>query len=137
MVAGVGSDDFYVGAIWMLFDQEPVRLTAFGLVVDAHNLIHGQTGVDGVFTDEVPVSHPGSAIVADGAIVGKGSGGGELFGDSFGESVGLRDGQERCAVSDGFKDCGVYVTELGDGLDGSGFVAGLVFEAGGVAGVLG
>ncbi len=36
-----------------------------------------------------------------------------------------------------FKDGRVDVTELGGGLDGSGFVAGLVFEARGVAGVLG
>jgi hypothetical protein len=63
-----------------------------------------------VLADEVPVAHPGSAIVADGAVAGEGSGGGELLGYSFGESLRLRDGEEGSAGADGFEDCGVDVS---------------------------
>ena len=76
MVAAVGGDDFYVGALWMFFDEEAVRLAAFGLVVDAHGLVDGEAGVDGVLADEVPVAHPWGAEIADRAVVGEGSGGG-------------------------------------------------------------
>ncbi len=56
-----------------------------------------------------------------------------MFGYAVGEGVGLRDGEEWGAGMDGFEDGWVDVAELGGGLDGSGLVAGLVFEAGGVA----
>ena len=80
--------------------------------MDAHGLVDGQAGVEGVLADEVPVAHPGGAEVADGAVVGEGAGGGELLGDAFGEGVGLRDGEERRAGADGFEDGGVDVAEL-------------------------
>src|SRR5580698_4675398 len=132
MVAAVGSDDLYLWAV----DQETVRLASFDLVVDTHDLVDGQTGVDGVFADEVPVAHPWGAVVAYGAVVSECSGSGKLFGDSFRESVSLRDGEERSAGADGFKNVWVDVAYFSDGLDGSDFVARLVFKAGGVSGIL-
>ena len=132
MIARVGCDDFYVRPL----DEEAVRLAALCLVVDAHGLVDRQPRIDGVVTDEVPVAHPRSAEVADSAVVGEGSGGGELFGDAFGEGVGLGNGEEWRACADGFEDGRVDVAELVGRLDGSGLVAGLVFETGGVAGVL-
>ncbi len=104
--------------------------------MDAHDLVDGEAGVDGVLADEVPVAHPGGAVVAYGAVVGEGSGGGELFGDSVGEGVGLRDGEERGAGADGFEDGGVDVAELRGGLNAAYVACGLGFEAGGVSGVL-
>ena len=89
MIARVGCDDFYVGAL----DDQAVRLAALRLVMDAHGLVDWQPGVDGVVTNEVPVTHPWSAEIADSSAVGESSGGGELFGDSFGEGVRLRDGE--------------------------------------------
>ena len=92
-----------------------------------------------MLADEVPVAHPGRAEVADGAVVGEGSGGGELFGDTVGECVGLRDGEERCAGAYGVEDAGLEMAERDDlGLfTGLGCVAGLHgwrgFEAGGLA----
>jgi hypothetical protein len=56
-----------------------------------------------------------------------------LFGDAFGESVGLRDGEQWRAGADGFEDGGVDLAGLGGCLDGAGFVARSVFEAGRVA----
>src|ERR1700737_1661244 len=100
----------------MFFDEEAVRLAAFGLVVDAHDLVDGEAGVDGVLADEVPVAHPGGAVVADRAVVGEGSGGGELFGDSVGEGVGLRDGQEWGSPGNGFEGGGGGVSGLRGGL---------------------
>jgi hypothetical protein len=76
VVAGVGGDDLERCALGMFVDEEAVGLASSGLVVDAHDLIDGQTGVDGVFADEVPVAHPGGAEVAYGAVVGEGLGGG-------------------------------------------------------------
>jgi hypothetical protein len=111
-------------------------LAAFGLVVDAHDLVDGESGVDGVLADEVPVAHPGGAVVAYGAVVGEGSGGGELFGATVGEGVGLRDGEERSAGADGFEDGGVDVAELRGGLNAAYVACGLGFEAGGVSSVL-
>ena len=69
---------------------------------------------EGVLADEVPVAHPGGAEVADGAVVGEGSGGGELFGDAVGEGVGLRDGEERSAGADGVEDAGLEMAECDD-----------------------
>ena len=54
-------------------------MASFGLVVDAHGLVDGKAGVDGVLADEVPVAHPGGAVVAYGSVVGEGSCGGSCL----------------------------------------------------------
>ncbi len=74
VVAGVGDDDLEWGAVGVAVDEEAVGLAAGGLVVDAHGLVDGEAGVDGVLAYDVPVAHPGGAVVADYSVVGEGSG---------------------------------------------------------------
>src|SRR3979411_2542861 len=115
----------------MFFDEETVRLAALGLVVEAHDLIDGESGVEGVLANEVPVAHPGGAVVADGAVVGEGSGGGEVSGGSVGEGV-VGDGEEWGAGAYGVEHRGVDVAKLCSGLNAAYVACGLGFEAGGV-----
>src|SRR5580698_5997318 len=68
VIAGVGDDDFDVGAV----DEEAVGGATGGLIEASEGLIDGQSGEEGVLADEVPVAHPWSAEVADGAVVGEG-----------------------------------------------------------------
>ena len=124
-----------------LVDEEAVGGAAFALVEAAESAVLWEAVEERVLADEVPVAHPGRAEVADGAVVGEGSGGGEFFGDAVGECVGLRDGEEWRAGADGVEDAGLQVAERDDlGLfAGLGCVAGLHgwcgFEAGGLADV--
>src|SRR3954469_18886995 len=96
-----------------------------------------------MLTDEVPVAHPRRAEVTDVAVEGEGPGFGELLGDSVGERVGLRNGEQRRARFHGFEYAALQMAELRrDGFfAGLGDVPGLHgwgygFEAGGLADVL-
>src|SRR6185437_3044849 len=104
VVARVADDDFDGRAVGGLVDEETVGGAAFALVEAAEGLVLWQAGEEAVLADEVPVAHPGRAEVADCAVVGEGSSGGELFGNAVGECVGLRDGEEGCAGADGVED---------------------------------
>src|SRR6185437_7756384 len=101
VITRVADDDLNGCAVRCLVDEQAVGGAAFALVEAAEGLILWQAGEEAVLADEVPVAHPGRAEVADCAVVGEGSGGGELFGDAFGECVSLRNGEERRAGADG------------------------------------
>src|SRR6201999_1417610 len=82
VVARVANDDFDGCAVGSVIDEEAVGGAAFALVEAAEGAVLRQAVEERVLADEVPVAHPGRAEVADGAMVGEGSGGGELFGDA-------------------------------------------------------
>ena len=113
VIAGICGDDFDTRSI----DEEPVGLAPGSLVEKPHHLINRHPGEERMLADEVPVTHPWSAEVADISTEVESPRLSQLFGDAVRKSVGLRYRKQWRARFDSIDNAGLQVTKLGRCID--------------------